>query len=59
MKKDEKEKQRPQEAARPDGWRESFATANLPEETIEKIAATRMNPRHDHLNRLLDEPQEQ
>ncbi len=34
--------------------RSSFATAELTEEEIEAIARTRMDPRHDHLNALLD-----
>jgi PHD/YefM family antitoxin component YafN of YafNO toxin-antitoxin module len=34
--------------------REVFATRDLPREEVERIAATRMDPRHDHLNELLD-----
>jgi hypothetical protein len=32
----------------------SFATIDLPQDTIDKIADTKMDPRHDHLNALLD-----
>jgi len=35
--------------------RQSFATADLPREEAEAIAAGRMSPEHDHLNALLDE----
>jgi hypothetical protein len=34
--------------------RRSFATAELPEEKVKAIAATRMDSRHAHLDRLLD-----
>lgn len=34
--------------------RQSFATAELPDEKIEAIAATRMDPRHLHLDAMLD-----
>jgi hypothetical protein len=34
--------------------RHSFATAELPGEKVEAIAASRMDPRHDHLDALLD-----
>ncbi len=34
--------------------RHSFATAELPEEKVEAIRASRMDPRHDHLDALLD-----
>lgn len=35
--------------------RRSFATADLPEEKARAISASRMDPRHDHLNAMLDE----
>ncbi len=35
--------------------RRSFATRDLPEETVEAILAARMDSRHDHLNALMDE----
>jgi hypothetical protein len=35
--------------------RRSFATAELSDEKVQAIAATRMDPRHDGLNRLLGE----
>jgi hypothetical protein len=38
--------------------RQSFATVDLPEEKIRAIAASRMDARHDHLNALLDDPEE-
>jgi hypothetical protein len=34
--------------------RHSFATAELPDEKIRAIAASRMDPRHAHLDALLD-----
>lgn len=34
--------------------RRSFATAELPEEKVEAIRASRMDERHDHLNTILD-----
>jgi hypothetical protein len=34
--------------------RRSFATAELPEEKVEAIRASRMNRRHAHLDKLLD-----
>jgi hypothetical protein len=34
--------------------RRSFATADLSEEEVRAIAESRMDPRHDHLNALLD-----
>ena len=34
--------------------RHSFATVDLPEDKIGAIAATKMDPRHNHLNALLD-----
>lgn len=33
----------------------SFATADLTEEEIEAISRVRMDARHDHLNKLLDD----
>ena len=32
----------------------SFATSELPEEKVEAIRASRMNPRRAHLNKMLD-----
>ncbi len=34
--------------------RRRFRTAELPDDVIDAIAAARMDPRHDHLNALLD-----
>ena len=34
--------------------RRSFATAELPEEKVEAIRASRMDSRHAHLDKLLD-----
>ena len=34
--------------------RRSFATADLSAEEVEAITSTRMDPRHDHLNKLFD-----
>jgi hypothetical protein len=34
--------------------RRSFATVDLPEEKIEAIRRSRMDPRHAHLDKLLD-----
>ena len=34
--------------------RRSFASAELPEEKAEAIRASRMDPRHAHLDKLLD-----
>ena len=34
--------------------RRRFRTAELSDEEAERIAASRMDPRHDHLNTLLD-----
>ncbi len=34
--------------------RRRFRTAELSEEEVEQIASARMDPRHDHLNSLLD-----
>jgi hypothetical protein len=41
--------------ARFQAQKRSFATAELPDEKIKAIAATKMDRRHDHLNKLLDE----
>ncbi len=35
--------------------RQSFATADLPADKMQAIAATRMAPEHDHLDALLEE----
>jgi hypothetical protein len=35
-------------------YRRSFATTELPEDRVRAIASTRMDPRHDHLNELLE-----
>ena len=35
--------------------RRSFATADLTDAEVEAITAARMDPRHDHLDKLLDE----
>jgi hypothetical protein len=32
----------------------SFATAELPEEKVEAISTSRMDPRHAHLDNILD-----
>lgn len=34
--------------------RRRFRTAELSDEEVEQIASARMDPRHDHLNSLLD-----
>jgi hypothetical protein len=34
--------------------RRSFATAELPEDKVEAIRASRMDPRHAHLDKMLD-----
>jgi hypothetical protein len=34
--------------------RRSFATADLPDEEVKAITSSRMDPRRDHLNKLLD-----
>jgi hypothetical protein len=34
--------------------RRSFQTGELPDEVVELVAASRMDSRHDHLNKLLD-----
>jgi hypothetical protein len=36
------------------GMRRRFLTAELSDEEAERIASSRMDPRHDHLNKLLD-----
>jgi hypothetical protein len=36
------------------GMRRHFLTAKLSDEEAERIAASRMDPRHGHLNKLLD-----
>jgi hypothetical protein len=36
------------------GMRRRFLTAGLSDEEAERIASSRMDPRHDHLNKLLD-----
>lgn len=41
--------------ARFQAQKRNFATAELPDEKIKAIAATKMDSRHDHLNKLLDE----
>lgn len=38
--------------------RNSFATVDLPEEKLQAIARSRMDERHDHLNALLDQPEQ-
>lgn len=38
------------------GMRRRFLTAELRDEDVEQIASSRMDPRHDHLNELLDPP---
>ena len=35
--------------------RTTFATADLMDAEVDAIAAARMHPRHDHLNKLLDD----
>jgi hypothetical protein len=37
------------------GLRRRFLTAELSDEEVEQIASSRMDPRHDHLNKLLDQ----
>ncbi len=34
--------------------RRSFATTDLSDDEVEAITSSRMDPRHDHLNELLD-----
>lgn len=36
------------------GMRRRFKTAELTDEEVERIASSRMDPRHDHLDKLLD-----
>ena len=36
------------------GMRHRFQTLELSDEEVELIASSRMDPRHDHLNELLD-----
>jgi len=36
------------------GMRRRFQTAELSDDEVEAITAARMDPRHDHLNQLLD-----
>lgn len=36
------------------GMRRRFQTAELSDEEVDRIAATRMDPRHDHLDKMLD-----
>ena len=36
------------------GMRRRFKTADLTDEEVERIASSRMDPRHDHLDKLLD-----
>jgi hypothetical protein len=35
------------------GMRRRFRTVELPDEEVERIASSRMDARHDHLNQLL------
>ena len=42
------------ELARLKSMRRRFLTAELPDEEVERIAAARMDSRHDYLNQLLD-----
>jgi hypothetical protein len=37
--------------------RRVFRTADLSQEEAEAIFSSRMDPRHDHLNKLLDDPE--
>jgi hypothetical protein len=37
--------------------RRVFRTADLSQEDVEAIFSSRMHPRHDHLNKLLDDPE--
>jgi len=43
-----------EELCRLKGMRRRFQTVDLTDEEAERIASTRMDPRHDHLNKLLD-----
>jgi hypothetical protein len=36
------------------GMRRRFLTAELSDAEVDRIASSRMDPRHDHLNKLLD-----
>jgi hypothetical protein len=43
-----------EELRRLKGMRRSFATEDLSDEEFEALASSRMDPRHDHLNKILD-----
>ena len=43
-----------EELRRLKAMRRRFLTAELSEAEVEQIASSRMDPRHDHLNKLLD-----
>jgi len=43
-----------EELRRLKNMRSRFLTAELSDEEVEQIAASRMDPRHDHLDSLLD-----
>jgi PHD/YefM family antitoxin component YafN of YafNO toxin-antitoxin module len=43
-----------EELRRLKGMRRRFQTVDLTDDEAERIASTRMDPRHDHLNKLLD-----
>ena len=43
-----------EELRRLKGMRRSFATEDLSNEEFEAIASSRMDPRHDHLDKILD-----
>jgi PHD/YefM family antitoxin component YafN of YafNO toxin-antitoxin module len=43
-----------EELLRLKGMRRSFAMAELSDEEFEAIASARMDPRHNHLNKLLE-----
>lgn len=45
----------PQDLIPPDNRRRSFSTLELSEEQAEAIMKTKMDPRHDHLNALLED----
>jgi hypothetical protein len=36
------------------GMRRRFLTADLSDEEVDRISSSRMDPRHDHLDKLLD-----
>jgi len=36
------------------GMRRRFQTAELSDEDVDQIASSRMDPRHDHLNALME-----